>query len=567
MIGLYPAQLPLTGKQSDLNHFVGIQVACREFVKNLARYSTEQVCLFVPTSEFTSVQGALELNQAIEGGLFSTCRVRDNRALPEMLKQGGVTAMHNVAGPQLNKLSYIRSQFGAKTFPITAVTHGFSIQSLLFEFFIRLWLTPTLPCDSIICTSDAARQAFKKLLAQTRQSLEELGINVNGINGRDEGALNSDGLPFRLDLIPLGIDTESYQPRDKADLRRQLGLPADKILLLYFGRIDHIGKADLNPLLCAFAELKRQHGDQIGLIMAGNATSQDIGALQQACTRLALGNEVILRAYPTVIEGPLYYGASDIFIGLSDTLQESFGLSILEAMASGLPVVASDWSGYRESVITGETGFLVPTIWAEVDGDISLFSPLHEWTWDHVQLSQSIATEIPALVKSLNTLIGNPELRAQMGLAARKRALANYSWDVVIARYRELWQELSLLARSFQETPQLRPLERPHFFEAYCHFATKCLKGRDQLFVTDRGQHALGTPETVVIYGDMQPNLSHQILVAMLSALASRPTASAYVEDLCAEFVGCCSIPPASVMNHILWLIKYGLMSAEVVLA
>ncbi len=53
--------------------------------------------------------------------------------------------------------------------------------------------------------------------------------------------------------------------------------------------------------------------------------------------------------------------AADVFVSPSDNIQETFGLAVIEAMASGLPVVASDWDGYRDLVADGETGFLVPT--------------------------------------------------------------------------------------------------------------------------------------------------------------------------------------------------------------
>lgn len=52
---------------------------------------------------------------------------------------------------------------------------------------------------------------------------------------------------------------------------------------------------------------------------------------------------------------------ADGFTSLSDNIQETFGLVVVEAMASGLPVVASDWNGYRDLVVPGETGWLVPT--------------------------------------------------------------------------------------------------------------------------------------------------------------------------------------------------------------
>ena len=56
----------------------------------------------------------------------------------------------------------------------------------------------------------------------------------------------------------------------------------------------------------------------------------------------------------------LALAAADLFCSPADNLQETFGLSVLEAMASSLPVVASDWNGYRDLVLHGRTGWLVP---------------------------------------------------------------------------------------------------------------------------------------------------------------------------------------------------------------
>ena len=53
--------------------------------------------------------------------------------------------------------------------------------------------------------------------------------------------------------------------------------------------------------------------------------------------------------------------SGDVFLSLPDNIQETFGLVVVEAMASGLPVLGSDWDGYRDLVVHGETGFLVPT--------------------------------------------------------------------------------------------------------------------------------------------------------------------------------------------------------------
>ncbi|HRE90473.1 MAG TPA: glycosyltransferase, partial [Myxococcota bacterium] len=53
--------------------------------------------------------------------------------------------------------------------------------------------------------------------------------------------------------------------------------------------------------------------------------------------------------------------AADVFVSLADNVQETFGLSVIEAMAAGLPVVVSDWDGYKDTVRDGEDGFRVTT--------------------------------------------------------------------------------------------------------------------------------------------------------------------------------------------------------------
>lgn len=57
----------------------------------------------------------------------------------------------------------------------------------------------------------------------------------------------------------------------------------------------------------------------------------------------------------------LLYRSSDVYFSPSDTVQESFGMSLTEAMACGLPLIVSDWNGYKDVLIHGITGFKVPT--------------------------------------------------------------------------------------------------------------------------------------------------------------------------------------------------------------
>ncbi|WP_119321729.1 glycosyltransferase family 4 protein [Capsulimonas corticalis] len=555
MIGIYSAMLPISNKRADTSEFVGVQVACREFVKNLAQYSPAgDVGLFVSQAEVEQTRRALALLQSVDGGNTDTASVWEFEQIGEAIQQRDITAFHNILAPQLHILAYIRSKFASKPFPITALTHGFSVQPVLYEFFTRYLLTPTQPYDSIICTSNAAKCAFIKMIGHARESLEATGCRIPD-------------RPCRFDVLPLGVDINNYQPQNRAIAVRQLGLPPNKVILLYFGRINHLTKADLNPLLLAFQNLVEKHGDQIVLLLAGNATPVEVVSIEAFCRRLGIADQVVLRPSPSLLEGPLYYAASDIFVGLSDTPQESFGLSILEAMASGLPVVVSDWSGYRETSEHGRTGFHVPTLWGKADDEVALFSPLINWKQDDLHLEQSISTDLHFLTHYLDLLVSNQDLRKGMGDAARQHCVSNYRWENVISQYWALWNELASIATSRQhpEYPSTLPMgDQPRYFEAFSHFPTRCLTTSDHLTITERGLHAAKTPQSMIIHDEMRGVLSQRAMIALLRFLRFRKSLkrSVTVDELVVPFGKRYHFSPSRLMAHILWLIKYGHMTA-----
>ncbi len=192
-----------------------------------------------------------------------------------------------------------------------------------------------------------------------------------------------------------------------------------------------------------------KYGDQVYLLLAGNTASDGaLGYVELLVQRLGCSRQVHIRPRPSMIECPLYYSAADIFVSPVETLQESFGLSPLEAMASGSPVVVSDWDGYRDTVIHGETGFRVTTYWANCNQDVSLLSPLRSWEDDHLRIAQSVTVDIEEMTRFLDILIGNPDRRVSMGEAAHKNVLAHFDWKCVMAQVYMLWQELSQVARN-----------------------------------------------------------------------------------------------------------------------
>ena len=110
-------------------------------------------------------------------------------------------------------------------------------------------------------------------------------------------------------------------------------------------------------------------------------------------------------------------------------------------MAAGLPVVAADWNGYREIIVPDETGYLVQTM-------MPLYPPgfevlRHGSTQGADLLAATTSVDVSILTTIILKLSEDKQKRAEMGLAARKRARKTYDWKVIIQQYEELWAELS----------------------------------------------------------------------------------------------------------------------------
>jgi glycosyltransferase involved in cell wall biosynthesis len=163
--------------------------------------------------------------------------------------------------------------------------------------------------------------------------------------------LRAQGVRRPIDVLPTGVDLDRFRPGDRAAARSALELSASDRILLYVGRLDR--EKNLRFLLDA---VSRVAAPPTRLLLVGRGTLST--TLRRLATGLGLGDRVEFRGGVAPDRVARYYQAADVFVFASTT--ETQGLAVLEASASGLPVVAVRASGIEEVVAEGVSGLLVP---------------------------------------------------------------------------------------------------------------------------------------------------------------------------------------------------------------
>jgi glycosyltransferase involved in cell wall biosynthesis len=270
--------------------------------------------------------------------------------------------------------------------------------------------------------------------------------------------------------IPFGVETDRYALTERATCRGLLGLPADAGVLLYFGRLTSDYKADLLPLLIAFAGVRSEHYGA-RLVIAGHNQENYSARLRGDAHALGISAAVTVLDDPSEAVKHLLYGAADIYVLPADNIQESFGLTVLEAMAHGLPVVASDWSGFRDIVVDGVTGFLVPCWWdPQTAEEMDLLGPLCWSSYGPAsEMAQGTIIDVEGLRACLALLLTDRDLRLRMGAAGRERVIAEFGMQAVIRRYQ------ALLANSRPPDMKRRPGSLLSMNRTFQHYASACL--------------------------------------------------------------------------------------------
>jgi glycosyltransferase involved in cell wall biosynthesis len=440
----------------------GASVASHEFVRAVLRTdAVDGIHFFLSPSTMLRGQTVDSLAELRDDFAGYPLELKDQSDLMAAVREH--TYVFAETAVILPGLAYARQALPEPQFPITGITHAIPRLVDTMTFFGIFMFGE--PFDAIVTTSEAGKKAIESILAETGRFLI--------------AKLGSQNLSFpRVVKIPLGVDEQFLSPCDPAVARLALGLPLNETIILYLGRLTERFKADLEPLLVAFGRISR-HRPNLRLLLAGNDSQDGYGqALGLMASQMGIAECVtIIKDFPYA-QKPLMYSSSDIFVSPVDNIQETFGLSVLEAMASGLPVVASDWSGYRDLIEHEVSGFLVATIWNSAAGDCA--SHLGPLWGDSIRtghfLAQNTVVDLSELCGYLKLLCENRELRKSMGSRARERVLKEFCWPVVVSKYKALWEEQLTHLQDFKRKRNTSARFLANYDEVYGHFATRSLQ-------------------------------------------------------------------------------------------
>jgi phosphatidylinositol alpha-1,6-mannosyltransferase len=229
------------------------------------------------------------------------------------------------------------------------------------------------------------------------------------------GELEIDAPADRVRVVPLGADQAFFRPGiDTREVRRRYGLDEGRWLLSVARLTRHKG---IDTVLQALARLAPRHPD---LRYAVVGTGEEREALEAEARELGVASRVRFLTDVSDRDLPALYNTAEIYLGISRLMEqrvEGFGISLAEASASGVPVIAGRSGGIPAAVRDGETGLLVD------------------------------AERVEDVAQTIERLLGDAALRARLGAAGRRAVESHYNWDRVTRDLVRIGRELGAPAK------------------------------------------------------------------------------------------------------------------------
>lgn len=450
--------------------------------------------------------------------------------------------------------AWTRMLRGQARWSLCGITHTTATRAAMGNI-ADLLAAPVEPWDALICTSQAVRASV-----QVQFDL------VEDYHRRRFGAQMPLTRPM-TPVIPLGIDSAGFvdSPARRQSLRQDLGIKDDDILCMVLSRLVMWGKFDPLPLYLAMQCAAKLTGRKLHLALVGrlDGGAEEAHFSDAACLMPDVTLHLLDGLDPDTRQGA--FSGSDIFLFPIDNLQETFGIAPVEAMAAGLPVIATDWDGLRDT-ISPECGILVPTVTgnanhSRLESLRYLVGTDNEAQFQGLMASMT-AFNIDAMGHVIARLADDPGQRKRMGQAGRLRAARHYDWSVIIPQMQDLWRaqnERRSLASDAEQT-RYAQLEVPVLPSAFANFAAWPSSQVETGTMRIAANMAPDLPDIALIWALRRQDLlrrhaeSQDRLIAVLDGLRD---AGGVIDSL--TLARKLAVPLASVERAALWLIKYDL--------
>jgi len=208
------------------------------------------------------------------------------------------------------------------------------------------------------------------------------------------------------EVIPFGVDTEKFRPGlDGSRIRKTLGLSQEARIIFSLQRMDRFKKVDvlIRAMKIVLAET------EAFLVIGGKGP--EAGSLRFLAKELGISSRVVFTGYIKEEELPLHFAMADLFVFHST--YETFGLVLVQAMASGKPLVSVNSTAIPEVVEDGKDGRLVPPL------------------------------DCDSLARAILELLDDGKARSRLSEAARKKVVERFSWTAVSRSYEKIFSDLS----------------------------------------------------------------------------------------------------------------------------
>ena len=378
----------------------GVQAHVRQVARRLA--ADHEVRVLAPGSRPTS--GAAAYGAAADGGRATgvpVWAVQDPGARFEVIRVGRPVAVpfnRSVAPVALSPLAAARVARELRRFrPHVTHVHEPLVPAVSVA---GVTYAPSALVVTYHAWSDSDR-LYRLAGLPARRLMKRVDAAIGVSPAAQSYAASALGLPLgAFRVIPNGVDVAQFAQAEPLPELVQPGRP----LLLFVGRLEP--RKGLDVLIRAWLRLRARR-PQVRLCVVGE------GPERQRCQQMippSLRPDVLFVGAVAEGDKARYHASADVYVA-PNTGGESFGIVLLEAMAAGLPVVASDIPGFRSVVTDGVEGRLVPP------GDAA------------------------ALATSLDALFVNDKLRQAMAAQGRRSA-AGYDWGVVTARLTDVYHHV-----------------------------------------------------------------------------------------------------------------------------